>query len=246
VKDTLVIASFVFSLLVLAGWSVSAALWRYGVDTDKNTTDKAPQKPQRSKKSKEADQELAAYDSLNRGNPPSSPQPLLSESDPAYGKLNPDEEQQYSHIQREPKKPVYDPDDPNYSHFPRKEDQHYGKLDHGVNKQSTLPTSVVPPPSDSEYGKLDRSEMDSTPHYGKLDHGVRKGTTLPGTVIPPTGDEYGKLDRTQMEIVSAEPGGMYDVVTNEPRRKPPKALPKAPLGEGLYDPTAKPRKKPGH
>ena len=51
--------------------------------------------------------------------------------------------------------------------------------------------------------------------------------------------------QTQMEIVSAEPGGMYDVVTNEPRRKPPKALPKAPLGEGLYDPTAKPRKKPG-
>ena len=38
----------------------------------------------------------------------------------------------------------------------KKEDQHYGKLDHGVKKQSTLPTSVVPPPSDSEYGKLDR------------------------------------------------------------------------------------------
>ena len=38
VKDTLVIASFVFSLLVLAEWSVSAALWRYthGVDTNKN------------------------------------------------------------------------------------------------------------------------------------------------------------------------------------------------------------------
>ena len=37
----------------------------------------------------EADQELAAYDNLNHGNPPSSPQPLLSESDPAYGKRNP-------------------------------------------------------------------------------------------------------------------------------------------------------------
>ena len=42
--------------------------------------------------------------------------------------------------------------------------------------------------------------------------------------------------QTQMEIVSGEPGGMYDVVTNEPRCKPPNT----PLGEGLYDPTAQP------
>ena len=42
--------------------------------------------------------------------------------------------------------------------------------------------------------------------------------------------------QTQMEIVSGEPGGMYDVVTNEPRHKPPKP----PLGERLYDPTTQP------
>ena len=34
-KDALVIVSCVFSLLVLIEWSVSA-LWRYGVDTNKN------------------------------------------------------------------------------------------------------------------------------------------------------------------------------------------------------------------
>ena len=33
--------------------------------------------------------------------------------------------------------------------------QHYGRLDHGVNKTSTLPGAVVPPTSEG-YGKLDK------------------------------------------------------------------------------------------
>ena len=32
---------------------------------------------------------------------------------------------------------------------------HYGKLDHGVRKGTTLPGTVIPPTGD-EYGKLDR------------------------------------------------------------------------------------------
>ena len=34
-KEALVIVSCVFSLVVLFEWSVSATLWRYGVDTNK-------------------------------------------------------------------------------------------------------------------------------------------------------------------------------------------------------------------
>ena len=37
VKNALVIASFVFSVLVLIEWSVSAGLLKCGVDTDENT-----------------------------------------------------------------------------------------------------------------------------------------------------------------------------------------------------------------
>ena len=38
VRNALVIVSCVLSLLVLIEWSVSAALWRYGVITDTDST----------------------------------------------------------------------------------------------------------------------------------------------------------------------------------------------------------------
>jgi hypothetical protein len=229
-KNGLVVACFVVALLVPIEWASRILLMKWGV---KSSVVKK-EEPVEEHKLEEVD----AYSSLSHANKPSSPQPLLSDTDSGYRKLHQsdDDPGHYGKLDRIDKKPamaaVAPTGDSEYGKLDRSQMQeepgHYGKLDHPGVKTSTLPVNVS---GTSEYGKLDRDPL----HYGKLDHpGVKtstlpvnvsgtsdgkRGATLPGAV-PPIGESYGKLDRTQMQVAGGAPGDVYDTVTDAPRHVP--------------------------